>query len=335
MIPSPPRVLAVLAAVAVGLVVTTACQVVEPAPHAHTEDIPVRKQSTVGILYGAHSKIACEGCHIDQPPPYAKVADDCMECHKADRRKLHPLGKDHMPDAKTCGGSGCHSVGHFKWSDWIKGTEPITTDTNDTAPETGTDTGEPTNCLLGPSTVQSCAGSCHGETIANGAPADGTHAAHTDPAVATFWTPNGQQNDCATCHPAGNDAAPTHFDCTVDITLQGAANLGWAADWAKTADPLPDTTGVPTYVPATATCSNIYCHGYGLADLPDDPVWSDPTDGDCGSCHGIEPTYAAHSFGTTCGGNCHGDTTEGDAPATIANPSAHVNGQLYLFGSEL
>ena len=316
--------------VAAGLIVTTACQVVEPAPHAHSEDIPVRKQTTTGILYGAHSKIACEGCHIDQAPPYAKVEDNCMNCHRADRRQLHPLGKDHMPDAKTCGGSGCHSVGHFDWGDWIKGTAPITTDTADTSPPTDSDTGGGTTpgCLLGESSVSSCATACHGETLSNAAPADGTHAVHTVPGDTTTWVPKGQQDDCSTCHPAGGQAAPTHWNCETEVTLEGLG-ADFVVSWPQSK---PGATGgVPTYEATTGTCSNVYCHGYGMVEAPTDPVWSDPSFGDCGSCHGIGPAYAGHPTSPACSG-CHGATSD-DTPA-ITDPSLHVNGKLWLFQGE-
>ena len=307
----PQRAITGLALLALGLLTTAACQVVEPLPHAHTEDLPVRQQSTAGLLSGRHAEIACEGCHEGQAPPYAAVADDCLGCHEADRRQRHPLGADHMPEATTCGGAGCHAVDHVAWSDWREGFP---------------------DCLLGPSSVGSCSGGCHGETDAYGAPADGAHQVHTDPSVATMWAPDGAQRDCALCHPAGNDEAETHFDCTVDLPLDGVAALGWAADWEKGPQP-PPTDGTPTYHPSTMACSNVYCHGYGFADRPDAPVWTDPADGACGSCHGIEPAYAHHAYGNSCG-TCHGGTAVGNAPTTISDPAAHVDGILSVYGQE-
>jgi len=329
------RAVAAVAAVTATLAATSACQVVEPAPLPHSEDIPVRKQSVSGILYGAHRRIACEGCHIDQEPPYAAVADDCLGCHKADRRKLHPQGRDHQADAKTCGGSGCHSVGHLDWSDWIEGTAPVT-ETGTTLPETGTDTGTTDDCLLGPTSApQSCSRACHGETFDNAAPADDVHAVHTgapEYAGDLIWAPLGQTNDCATCHPAGNDAAPTHWDCVNDVPMTGlATQADYAVSWAQSNPPVLDP-GPPAYDPSTSTCSNIYCHGYGMTEQPPDPVWTNPVAGDCGSCHGIGPDFAEHPSGNDCSG-CHGTTTTGD-PAQIDDASYHVNGKLWLFQGE-
>lgn len=353
------RQVVALLAFATGLLgAGTACQVVEPAPMAHTEDIPVKRQSVVGLLYGKHATIACEGCHIDQPPPYAAVADDCLECHRADRRDLHSQGKNHMADATTCGGSGCHSVAHKKWSDWSKGTQ-ITTedpDTNDTA--TTTD-----DCLLdGPvANDNTCANECHGETNGfNPAPDDASHRAHTVLDDAELWNlvdPSSASTDnCSVCHPAGGQGAPTHWDCKVDVVLQGIPGE-WVVDWeshatpgtttgtttttASTADTGPATTAVappgpvgpPTYDAVAQSCANVYCHGAGMFEAKPDPVWGDPAYGECGACHGSPPSYniidvVEHPDNTSCG-LCHPDTADNYGTSIVTKP-LHINGVMGL-----
>lgn len=344
------RSLLPLLALAVGLVgLGSACQVVEPSPMAHTEDIPIKKQSVSGLLYGAHATIACEGCHIDQAPPYAAVDDDCLGCHNPDRRQLHPLGRDHQPDAKTCGGAGCHSVAHQAWSDWVLGTQPTTDpDTNDTGPQT-TD-----NCLLDDGNVQNdrtCAGACHGETNGkNPAPDDDSHKAHTVVEEAQLWNlvdaSSASTDNCSVCHPAGGQGAPTHWDCKVDVTLQGIPGE-WVVDWGShadapttttggtdtgttTASPAPGPVGPPAYDAVAQSCSNVYCHGAGMFEGKPDPVWGDPSYGTCGSCHGVPPDYnivgvAAHPASPTCG-LCH-EATSTNGTAIDAKP-LHVDGTM-------
>jgi predicted CxxxxCH...CXXCH cytochrome family protein len=346
--------LAALPLLAVGLALTTACKVVEPAPMAHTEDIPIKRQSVAGLLYGAHATIACEACHIDQPPPYEAVDDNCMGCHRADRRTLHPLGNDHEPDAKTCGGSGCHSVAHDDWGDWILGTEPP--DTNDTGPT------EPTNCWLPGPVVNdgTCASVCHGETNGyNPAPDDASHRAHTVVEDAQLWnlvdSSSLSTDNCSVCHPAGGQGAPTHDNCETDVVMQGIppeyTTLVWPGHDPGTAttgttgttgtstadtgtggglDPIPGPLPPAAYDPSTNTCSNVYCHGAGFFEAKPDPVWGDPAYGECGSCHSVPPVYEVSTVGdhptsTGCG-LCHGGTAI-DATGISAKP-LHIDGIL-------
>lgn len=355
------RSLLAVVTVTAGLIALgTACQVVETAPMAHTEDIPIKQQSVAGLLYGAHATIACEACHVDQPAPYAAVDGNCLGCHNADRRQLHPLGKDHEADAKSCGGSGCHSVAHQKWSDWALGTQPTPTDTNDTGPI------EPTNCWIeGPVTNgDTCANICHGETNGyNPAPDDASHRAHTVLEDAQLWnlvdSSSLSTDNCSVCHPAGGQGAPTHDNCEVDVVMQGvpawstetwpshvlaaAATTGTTGTTtttdtgaATTAVPGPGPVGLPAYDPATQTCANVYCHGAGFFEGKPDPVWGDPQFGQCGSCHGAPPVYNVigadeHPDDATCTDLCHGPTAPDGA--NIAAKPVHIDGEFMLYGT--
>jgi predicted CxxxxCH...CXXCH cytochrome family protein len=83
----------------------------------------------------------------------------------------------------------------------------------------------------------------------------------------------------------------------------------------------------PTFDPATKTCSNVYCHGDGVASGPTQAVvWSPPSAVGCASCHGSPPALLpggqAHPSGTTCG-SCHTGYT-----ASAVNPGLHVNGSI-------
>jgi predicted CxxxxCH...CXXCH cytochrome family protein len=86
------------------------------------------------------------------------------------------------------------------------------------------------------------------------------------------------------------------------------------------------------YDTATKTCSNVYCHGGGLAGstaaIPASIAWDAPRGTvACGTCHAIPP--ADHPAGLTLA-NC--TTCHGDAIDAAGKPSAakHVNGAVDL-----
>ena len=75
-------------------------------------------------------------------------------------------------------------------------------------------------------------------------------------------------------------------------------------------------------------CSGTYCHGTTLHDPAariTTPAWNgDPSDGNCGSCHGIPPASHANA---RCS-ECHGRVV--DVTGAIVNPALHVDGKLSL-----
>jgi predicted CxxxxCH...CXXCH cytochrome family protein len=83
----------------------------------------------------------------------------------------------------------------------------------------------------------------------------------------------------------------------------------------------------PRFDPATKTCSNVYCHGDGVAGHATRAVvWDPPSAVGCASCHGsppaLLPTGQAHPADTACG-SCHTGYT-----ATSVNLGLHVNGTV-------
>ena len=151
---------------------------------------------------------------------------------------------------------------------------------------------------------------CHDEST-------GAHQAHLGPA----------EVPCAECHtvPARWDD-PDHLDGVARVVLGALA--------ARDVTP-PRRTEPPSYDPATATCSSVYCHGGTLGDTAATapaPGWYDTGVARCGSCHGAPPDdhasprcgschqagAVAHldgvlDVGDGCSG-CHGDATSPAPP---------------------
>lgn len=97
---------------------------------------------------------------------------------------------------------------------------------------------------------------------------------------------------------------------------------------------------MPAWDRQSGRCSRVYCHGGGTAMSADtatgllqSPMWTQPGQAYCGSCHGIPPRDAAHAPTlrlSDCAG-CHPATM--DATGTLlvtgfpgAQTSAHING---------
>jgi predicted CxxxxCH...CXXCH cytochrome family protein len=100
---------------------------------------------------------------------------------------------------------------------------------------------------------------------------------------------------------------------------------------------------VPHYDRPTATCSNVYCHGGGIALAADTtvgvnhaPVWTATGGLGCGAaCHGSPPAFSPHLPTMTrldCS-SCHPRTVDPSGVVIISGPpgaetSAHINGVL-------
>jgi predicted CxxxxCH...CXXCH cytochrome family protein len=88
-----------------------------------------------------------------------------------------------------------------------------------------------------------------------------------------------------------------------------------------------------SYVTATKTCNNSYCHGATLVGGKTAVVWSDGdgSESQCGACHGMPPASPAHNGQTPTGCNgCHQDTA--GANATIIAPALHLDGTVQVSG---
>jgi predicted CxxxxCH...CXXCH cytochrome family protein len=173
---------------------------------------------------------------------------------------------------------------------------------------------------------------CHGGTDSQtGAPPVATWGnagdavrigAHTQHGAGSSIAP---AYDCGVCHVKPADAlAGGHLDGgTADLTFSGIAT-------ARNATPAWDR--------ATATCSNVYCHGGTMGGgTRTAPVWTRVGQGeaDCGTCHGLPPPspHPTASADLTRCTTCHPDTMN-EAGSVIA-PSAggkHLDGLIQASG---
>jgi hypothetical protein len=104
-------------------------------------------------LLGAHSKLACEGCHVGNPPKFAGTSPECVSCHKADFDGAVATG-GHQNTITVC--ETCHNT--HAWKPAAQFQHPF--------PLTGAHTGTPcASCHVGnppvyKGTPQDCVG-CH------------------------------------------------------------------------------------------------------------------------------------------------------------------------------
>ena len=131
---------------------------------------------------------------------------------------------------------------------------------------------------------------------------------------------------CNQCHKVpANVTDAGHMDGTVELTWGSLATTGGAA-------PSFSLGGTP---PATAQCSNVYCHGSTLnGGTNKTPKWTtvDGSQDACGTCHATPPSTGRHppvwnkhlSMGKDCT-NCHSGETN-TAGTLITNAALHVNG---------
>ena len=130
---------------------------------------------------------------------------------------------------------------------------------------------------------------------------------------------------CQECHPIPADllSHPNWSGLPTTVTFGGLASLS-----------LPtSTTGVPIWDRATATCTNVYCHGATMADATQrtPPVWTrvDGSQKACNSCHGNPPKDSNHQTTMGCEA-CHGVVV--GAGGVITNRARHVDGKVDLGG---
>ena len=146
-------------------------------------------------------------------------------------------------------------------------------------------------------------GTCHGATAAN-PPLLGSHRTHT---MNTEWSyaPNnvepynnyiyGRNLVCTVCH---NNYTTNHVNGKADWSFDTATY-----PWLSGAQYKGSSTGTSSPVPgAYGQCSNLYCHsiiqtntGGPLTGLPGEyktPTWGNRTEGNCGTCHGVDAGHA-------------------------------------------
>jgi len=184
---------------------------------------------------------------------------------------------------------------------------------------------------------------CHGSANNPGPPFDlfghtattfigvGAHQTHlTDTTLTTAF-----EKDCILCHNKPLIYSSTgHVD---NAPPPADINFGLFASDSGRAEPHWDR--------ASASCSNVYCHGnfklyrdsslyaFGYADsvISGNNVtmrWTEVGTGqaECGTCHGLPPT--GHNPITTCF-VCHGRVV--DANMKIINKKLHINGHADVF----
>jgi predicted CxxxxCH...CXXCH cytochrome family protein len=160
---------------------------------------------------------------------------------------------------------------------------------------------------------QTCA-ACHG-TAPGGAPADAGHAVHLGSSLMTPPT-------CDVCHTATRTFdAPAHMSGAVDVQFSGVA-VGRARE--------------PLWEPSEGRCSDVGCHGAGLAGTIAAPLWLDAAAGTaCVDCHGAPPP-APHVQTTSCGGGlCHGDEVGLAGSQLTITPMGrmrHIDGSVDIGG---
>jgi predicted CxxxxCH...CXXCH cytochrome family protein len=118
---------------------------------------------------------------------------------------------------------------------------------------------------------------------------------------------------CTSCH-----VEPTAVDDPAHIDGDNQAEV-----------PFDDLNAAAVYTPATATCSNLYCHGNGRA-ANGTVVWTADLTLGCTSCHGTTGGTLGGEHGTHLGEGfqcveCHQDVV--DRNRTVIGGPLHVNGQ--------
>jgi predicted CxxxxCH...CXXCH cytochrome family protein len=212
------------------------------------------------------------------------------------------------------------------------------------------------NPTWGNNTAKARCQKCHGYRSSgwnalNGATATtdvkaGAHFNHISSAGTTKYV---KVLSCAECHAASialttdSVTAAGHFDTA------GPADVSFGT-LAKTGGQLPGYNS-----PAAGQCSNVYCHGAGLASNVSNPpssrvaspTWSapyltglagavgngttTPGSGDCSTCHGYPPMTSTHTgkLATDCTG-CH---THVNASGTgFTDATKHINGTVDAAG---
>lgn len=292
-----------------------------------------------------HRKILCEDCHqvpaaagdpghIDTPVP-AELTFSALAAQ----------GGPIEWNGETCANAYCHGS-------TLPGgalTQPNWTTVDNTQDACGNCHGYPPPA---PHPANTDCGTCH-PTVQPGTTSFLDPASHIDGKLDT----TGDVQGCDSCHGGGGVAAPpTDLDGNTAITYPGVgahrAHIG-PSDWhaelncaqchtvpVNVADPghidgdnqaeltFDGISPLATYDAATATCSNLYCHGNGRTSNGT-MVWTADVNVGCGSCHsingdGMSGRHQKHlEEGMDCN-ECHEKVV--DAARQFIGPQYHVNG---------
>jgi predicted CxxxxCH...CXXCH cytochrome family protein len=134
----------------------------------------------------------------------------------------------------------------------------------------------------------------------------GAHAAHLSGGA---WS---RPLACEECHavPSRPDDFEHADGLPAEVTLTGVAQTG---------------SRQPRWDHARATCGDSWCHGPGAAPATTSPLWNEPAQLGCGSCH-ASPPPAPHPQMSDCS-RCHGAVV-GPDNRTIVARERHVDGHV-------
>jgi predicted CxxxxCH...CXXCH cytochrome family protein len=165
---------------------------------------------------------------------------------------------------------------------------------------------------------------CHGFP-----PATGAHVVHVEGGAF------GKKFGCLHCHKDVHEVGePDHILRADGRPVPPPAEVRFddPGSLAAKTEPGVSRPAQPTYDRATATCSNIYCHG-GTLKGPTPGVitsigWNTRGTAGCGTCHGIPP--AGHLASITSSLQCAQCHAGGiDAQGNVS-PTRHIDGTLDL-----
>jgi len=148
--------------------------------------------------------------------------------------------------------------------------------------------------------------SCHGQD----GPSTGLHQLH-------LKTPYTKKIDCVECHKLPDiKNISAHID-----------GIPGKLTWGKQAS---QHGKIPSWVAATKTCSNTYCHAGANGGTDQSPQWITGNGvTSCTTCHG-DPPPAPHTQNTNCVG-CHENTINPDGTLNIQD-GFHLDGQIQMTG---
>jgi predicted CxxxxCH...CXXCH cytochrome family protein len=212
------------------------------------------------------------------------------------------------------------------------------------------------NPTWGSNTAKQRCQKCHGYrstgwNALNGATATtdtkaGAHFNHISSAGTTKYV---KPLSCAECHAASIALTTDNVNATGHFDTASPAELSFGS-LAATGSQTPAYNS-----PAAGQCSNVYCHGAGMASNISNPpssrvtspTWSSPFltgsagtvgngsttpgTGDCSTCHGYPPMTATHvgKLATDCTG-CHNHVNASGTGFT--DPTKHVDGTVEASG---
>jgi predicted CxxxxCH...CXXCH cytochrome family protein len=318
-----------------------------------------------------HHEVACSECHI---VPTSAAQDPLFPTHMNGVNDVvwGPLAKSgaYSPTTESCSGTYCHGatlktdapgLGSNRTPKWttVDGSQKACGTSCHTLPPGG---GHPTSTACP---------TCHTAVIASFVPGNPPAVVWKDASLHI----NGQVElaggalTCTTCHGtvATNNPAPPRGTkgelTTADQAVGAHAQHLTASTWHRDGQcgdchTLPASTGhsngvtdftwgavstasgaLPSYTPANATCSDVYCHGSKLLGaraggvVSRSPVWNvvNGSYNACGTtCH-TNPPGGTHPQQTGCP-TCHGAVIATYDPVTLATTwtdrTLHINGNV-------